>query len=156
MPIDQTRFTISLDEPLLESFDDYVHDRGYPTRSEAVRDLIRDKLFSDEDDDSGEKIGVLNVLFELKSKAPARVALRSRRVADMLKCSTQTPVGDDHSLAVFVLEGSAGRMKRFADAVLSIKGVLHGDLKFTGGVETLAALSTPRAEPRRRPAKAAT
>ena len=159
MPIDQARVTISLDEPLLESFDDYVHDRGYPTRSEAVRDLIRDKLLTDESVGFGDKLGILSLVFETKTKAPARVALRSRRVADIMKCSTQTPIGDDHILSVFVLEGSPGRMKRFADAVLSIKGVLHGELKFTGGTEDFAALSTPRSEPRseprRRPVKAA-
>jgi hypothetical protein len=46
-------------------------------------------------------------------------------------------------------------MRRFADAILSIKGVLHGELKFTGGVEQLTALSSPRPEPKRRPAKSA-
>lgn len=155
MAVDQARVTISLDEPLLELFDDFVHDRGYPTRSEAVRDLIRDKLLSEGNDDAIGKLGILNVVYEMKSKAPARVALRTRRIADMLKCSTQTPVGEDHLLAVFVLEGSPGRMKRFADAIISIKGVLHGELKFTGGMEELAALSTPRSEPRRRLARAA-
>jgi len=155
MAAELARFTISLDEPLLDLFDDFVHGRGYPTRSEAVRDLIRDKLLSEDGDPVGEKIGVLNVLFEMKSKAPARIALRTRRIADLIRCSTQTPVGEDHLLAVFILEGSPGRMRRFADAILSIKGVLHGELKFTGGVRELEALSTPRPEPRRRLAKAA-
>ena len=150
------RVTISLDEPLLDQFDDYVHDRGYPTRSEAVRDLIRDKLLSEESEASGHKFGVLSVLFEMKSKAPARIALRTRRVADMIRCTTQTPVGDDHLLSIFIMEGSTGRMRRFADAILSIKGVLHGELRFTGGVEQLAALSAPKPDLKRRPAKAAT
>jgi len=153
MPAELARVTISLDEPLLEQFDDYAHERGYPNRSEAVRDLIRDKLLSDESESAGEKFGVLSVLFEIKSKAPARISLRTRRVADMVRCSTQAPVGDDHLLAIFILEGSTGRMRRFADAILSIKGVLHGELKFTGGVAQLAAFSTPKPEPKRQPAK---
>ena len=154
MPIDQARVTISLDEPLLELFDDFVHDRGYPTRSEAVRDLIREKLLTEESEVVGDKIGVLSVVFEMKSKAPARIALRSRRVADMIRCTTQTSVGENHLLAVYVLEGSPGRMRRFADAILSIKGALHGELKFTAGVEELAALSTPREPSPRRLEKA--
>lgn len=152
MPVDLARVTISLDEPLLELFDDFVHDRGYPTRSEAVRDLIRDKILSDESDLIGDKIGVLSVVFEMKSKAPARIALRTRRIADLVRCSTQTPLGEDYLLAVFVMEGSPGRMRRFADAVISIKGVLHGDLRFTGAVEQLSSLSKPRLTPRK-PAK---
>jgi len=158
MPAELARVTISLDEPLLEQFDDFAHERGYPNRSEAVRDLIRDKLLSEvslseESESSGEKFGVLSVLFEVKSKAPARIALRTRRVADMVRCSTQTPVGENHLLAIFIMEGSTGRMRRFADAILSIKGVLHGELKFTGGVAQLAAFSTPKPHPKRQPAK---
>ena len=35
------RFTISLDEQLAAAFDDWLARRGYATRSEAVRDLLR-------------------------------------------------------------------------------------------------------------------
>ena len=35
------RFTISLDEELAEAFDAHIKQRGYATRSEAVRDILR-------------------------------------------------------------------------------------------------------------------
>jgi nickel-responsive transcriptional regulator NikR len=38
------RFTISLDEQLAARFDDWLARRGYATRSEAVRDLLRAEL----------------------------------------------------------------------------------------------------------------
>lgn len=41
---DVIRFGVSIDEALLESYDRYIADRGYATRSEALRDLIRDAL----------------------------------------------------------------------------------------------------------------
>src|SRR5918993_3181149 len=42
------RFGVSLDHHLLAEFDDVVRRRKYPTRSEALRDLIRDQLVSQE------------------------------------------------------------------------------------------------------------
>jgi CopG family transcriptional regulator, nickel-responsive regulator len=38
------RFTISLDENLASAFDELIKDRGYATRSEAVRDILRTHL----------------------------------------------------------------------------------------------------------------
>jgi CopG family nickel-responsive transcriptional regulator len=38
------RFTISLDEQLAAAFDTWLAERGYTTRSEAVRDLLRAEL----------------------------------------------------------------------------------------------------------------
>jgi CopG family transcriptional regulator, nickel-responsive regulator len=38
------RFTISLDENLATAFDELIKERGYATRSEAVRDILRTHL----------------------------------------------------------------------------------------------------------------
>ncbi len=38
------RFTISLDENLATAFDELIKNRGYATRSEAVRDILRTHL----------------------------------------------------------------------------------------------------------------
>ena len=38
------RFTISLDEHLAAAFDGLIKERGYATRSEAVRDILRSHL----------------------------------------------------------------------------------------------------------------
>ena len=41
------RFTISLDDSLAAQFDDWIAARSYDNRSEAVRDLIRERLSRD-------------------------------------------------------------------------------------------------------------
>ncbi len=38
------RFTISLDKALAKAFDSHIKQRGYSTRSEAVRDILRELL----------------------------------------------------------------------------------------------------------------
>ena len=38
------RFGISIDQRLLDSFDQLITDKGYVNRSEAIRDMIRNAL----------------------------------------------------------------------------------------------------------------
>jgi CopG family nickel-responsive transcriptional regulator len=44
------RTGLSLEQDLLEQFDEFIARRGYQNRSEAVRDLIREHLVSEEGD----------------------------------------------------------------------------------------------------------
>jgi len=39
-----SRIGVSLDSELLERFDKFIAEKGYDNRSEAFRDLIRDRL----------------------------------------------------------------------------------------------------------------
>ena len=41
------RVTISLEDGLLGEFDDYIKRKGYENRSEAIRDLLRQRLEAD-------------------------------------------------------------------------------------------------------------
>mgnify|MGYP001385390346 CR=1 FL=1 len=41
------RVTISLDDKLLDEFDAYIRHKGYENRSEAIRDLVRQRLERD-------------------------------------------------------------------------------------------------------------
>ena len=43
-----TRIGVSLEPELLDKFDKSIHEKGYVSRSEAVRDLIRDSLAENE------------------------------------------------------------------------------------------------------------
>ena len=42
-----TRFSVSLEADLLEAFDKFVHDGSFATRSEAIRQLLRQTLTRD-------------------------------------------------------------------------------------------------------------
>ncbi len=42
------RFGVSIPEDLINAFDTYIRERQYGSRSEAIRDLIREKLVEQE------------------------------------------------------------------------------------------------------------
>ena len=58
------RFSVSLEEELLAHFDDYIGRHGYVNRSEAVRDLIRSKLISEEWEQDSEVVGVVTLVYD--------------------------------------------------------------------------------------------
>jgi len=64
---DLTRITISLESALLEAFDRSNLAKGYSTRSEAIRDLIRDYLIREEAKgaagDSADQVAVVTLVY---------------------------------------------------------------------------------------------
>ena len=65
---DLTRISISLETSLLEAFDRSNTARGYTTRSEAIRDLIRDRLVREEATatraPTGDVVAVVNLVYD--------------------------------------------------------------------------------------------
>ena len=58
------RFSISLEEHLLESFDDYIQTQSYNNRSEAIRDLIRKSLIKQAWETDSKVMGVITLVYD--------------------------------------------------------------------------------------------
>ncbi len=62
---DLIRFGISIEQPLLQQFDKLIQSRGYQNRSEAIRDLIRKELVSQQlQDDDTASVGTITIIFD--------------------------------------------------------------------------------------------
>ena len=60
-----TRIGVSLEPELLEAFDRQVDRVGYKSRSEALRDLVRESLVTEKRKGDEEVIGSLTVLYDI-------------------------------------------------------------------------------------------
>ena len=60
------RFGVSMPGELLRGFDDYINLRSYKNRSEAIRDLVREKLVLEKEwkDKNENVIGVLVIVYD--------------------------------------------------------------------------------------------
>jgi len=59
------RFGVSIEEDLLENFDKIIEDKGYNSRSEAIRDLIRDYIIKEKWNLKKEKVaGSISLIYE--------------------------------------------------------------------------------------------
>jgi CopG family nickel-responsive transcriptional regulator len=130
-----TRISISLESALLEAFDRRNETKGYATRSEAIRDLIRERLVREEAERAeGEQVAVVTIVYDHHARElAARLIDKQHHHHDIVVSSLHVHLGERHCLEVSVLRGPAVEVRHLGDELLATKGVLHGDLMFTSG-----------------------
>jgi CopG family nickel-responsive transcriptional regulator len=130
-----TRISISLEGALLAAFDKSNAAKGYATRSEAIRDLIRDRLIrEDAGDAAAEQVAVVTLVYDHHARElAARLIDKQHHHHDLVVSSLHVHLGERHCLEVSVLRGPAKAVRHLGDELLATKGVLHGEITFTSG-----------------------
>src|SRR5204863_5921640 len=131
---DLTRISISLENALLEAFDERNTTKGYATRSEAIRDLSRERLVREESERAeGEQVAVVTLVYDHHARElAARLIDKQHHHHDLVVSSLHVHLGERHCLEVSVLRGPSAEVRHLGDELLATKGVLHGDMHFTG------------------------
>lgn len=125
------RFTISLDEKLAQEFDRLIRSRGYGNRSEAVRDILREKLEASrlEREEAPDCIAALSYVYNHHERDLAeRLTARSHEHHDLTVSAMHAHLDHDHCLETVILRGPTKAVRAFADAVMAERGVRHGAL----------------------------
>jgi CopG family nickel-responsive transcriptional regulator len=132
---DLTRVSISLETALLGAFDLFLAARGYENRSEAIRDLIRDRLVKEEAEHvGGEQVAVVTLVYDHHARElAARLIDKQHHHHELVVSTLHVHLGERHCLEVSVLRGPAGEVRHLGDELLAMRGVLHGELVFTSG-----------------------
>ncbi len=124
------RFGVSLDEGLLEQFDPFIERLGYKSRSEAIRDLIRERLVAEEWKSArGPAMGVLSLVYshEVRELSKKLTDIQHHHLGVILS-TTHIHMDEHNCLEVVILKGSAREIQEVAGRLLSAKGVKHGKL----------------------------
>jgi CopG family nickel-responsive transcriptional regulator len=134
-----TRISISLEDNLLSAFDGYLSSKGYSTRSEAIRDLIRERLIREQGREAkGEQVAVLAMVYDHHCRElAARLIDKQHHHHTLVISSLHIHLGSRHCLEVAVLRGPVAEVKRLGDELIATKGVLHGDMILTGVEDNL-------------------
>jgi len=121
-----TRFGVSIEDNLLEKFDEFIGEKGYSNRSEAIRDLIRKNLVEKEWEEKGEVAGGIAIVFEHDKRELANRILDIQHDFHDIIISSQHVHLDKHNcLEVIVVRGDAKDIERLASVLQSMKGVRH-------------------------------
>ncbi|MFC1650862.1 nickel-responsive transcriptional regulator NikR [Candidatus Latescibacterota bacterium] len=133
------RFGVSIGESLLEKYDALIDDKGYTNRSEAIRDLIRDKLVESEwKNDAGidNAIGTITIVYDHHTREVGdKLTDIAHNFHDLVISNMHVHLTHSSCLEVMVVKGAGDQIRNFADKVISIRGVKHGKLVITGLVE---------------------
>lgn len=126
------RIGISLEGDLLGQFDHLIEQKGYASRSEAVRDLIRDALVQrewSEADGGRERVAVVTLVYDHDSASLAQKLAHLQHENHKAVVSALHVHMDAHNcLEVLVLRGRAAEVVRMGEGLLSTKGVKFGRL----------------------------
>lgn len=119
-----TRFCVSLPEGLLEELDRRVIKKGYASRSELVRDLIRDLLSQERWEENEESIGVLSLVYDHHDRELTHrlLEIQHRHHVNVL-CSTHVHIDHHNCLEVIILKGRAGELELLATSIGGLRGV---------------------------------
>jgi len=128
-----TRFGVSLDEKLLKRFDRLIAGKGYANRSEAIRDLIRDSLVSEQwEAGTEETAGTITLVYSHDTRELNDTLNEIQHHHHAAVISTMHIHLDGHNcLEVLVVRGKGREIKRIADRLIGTKGVVHGKLTLT-------------------------
>lgn len=127
------RFGVSIDEKLLIRFDTLISDKGYVNRSEAIRDLIRDMLVTEEiSDPDSEVMGTLLMIYSHDARELSDTLNEIQHNNFKNIVSTLHVHIDEHNcLEVLIIKGRAREVQGIADRLISTKNVKHGKLTLT-------------------------
>jgi CopG family nickel-responsive transcriptional regulator len=128
-----TRFGVSIEPDLLKKFDKVIRKKGYTNRSEAIRDIIREKLIKEKSKDpNSETFGTLTIIYDhhtgnLTNKL---IEIQHEHNKEILS-NTHIHIDHNNCLEVLVLKGKTKNVEIFSDKIKSIKGIKNGELVIT-------------------------
>jgi len=125
------RVTVTLDDELTAEIGHFIETRGYQSRSEAFRDLVRAGLHHvhDETGESKDCVAALVYVYEHEVRDLAkRLADTRRQHHDLMMSTTAVDLDHDSCLEVALLRGATTDVRRFAAQVMAERGVRHGRL----------------------------
>lgn len=128
-----SRFGVSLEDDLLEAFDRSIGGQGYQTRSEAIRDLIRDHLIQRKiGQGNSEVIGVVTLVYDHRvHNLSDLLADMQHKAAVAVNASLHIHLDEDNCLEVIVIRGRADKVHEIAGKLIATKGVQNGKLVTT-------------------------
>jgi CopG family nickel-responsive transcriptional regulator len=124
-----SRFSVSLEEELLEALDNFVLENKFSNRSQALRALIEKNLVEKKWQcnnivagaivlvHSNTKLEIITKLSELQSK-----------YADIILSSQRFYLESDSCIEIVAVKGVAHKLTELSDLLLGIKGIAHGKL----------------------------
>ena len=126
------RIGVSLENELLSKFDKLIDKQGYQSRSEALRDLVRQRLSEERLGDSKtQAVAVVFLVYDHHSTklAEALISMQHKHIPDsnlQVISSLHIHLDEHDCLEIIVFRGLVGQINDAAEGMLSLKGVKLG------------------------------
>jgi len=127
------RFGVSIPDDLLDKFDDLIGKKGYTNRSEAIRDLIRDRLVENQWTESEhEVVGTATVVYNHEqSDLAQKLTEIQHRQHDLIISAVHVHLDAHNCLEVLIMKGGSEEVRKAGEQLISTRGVKHGKITMT-------------------------
>lgn len=124
------RFSVSLEADLLAEFDRYCAKRHLATRSEAIRQLLRETLTEQAwEEDSKDAAATLTLVYDHhRAQLSDKLLELQHQHTNVVVASTHVHLDHHNCLEVIFLRGRAKTLRDFADQLRGLKGIRTGHL----------------------------
>ena len=123
-----TRIGVSLPKNLLDEFDRIISTRGYSSRSEAIRDAIRNYISEYRwlESEKGEVVGVMVVVYDHNVKGVSDIIIDLQHdYNDIVTSSTHIHLNKDQCLELILVKGKMDKIRGLVDRLSATRGVLN-------------------------------
>jgi len=121
-----TRIGVSLPKNLLNEFDSIIRTRGYSSRSEAIRDAIRNYIAEYKwlEREEGEIVGVVTILYNhhYKGTSDSIISLQ-HSFGDVITSTMHIHLNEENCLEMVIVKGDMAKIKKLVDKITTVKGV---------------------------------
>ncbi|MDH7594232.1 MAG: nickel-responsive transcriptional regulator NikR [Methanomicrobiales archaeon] len=121
-----SRIGISLPKNLLDKFDEIISMRGYSSRSEGIRDAIRNYIthYQWMSDVKGERQGVITMVYDHNQRGLLQVLTDIQHdYMHVISASLHSHITHNKCLEVILLRGEGSDLKTIAERLMAQRGV---------------------------------
>ena len=118
-----------MEDSLLDDFDDFIQERHYQNRSEAIRDLIRNRIIEKQWEEDKDVMGVISLVYDHhQHKLQEKVTELQHDFHHQIVSTTHVHMDHHNCLEVIIVRGKAGDVRRLADSLKALRGVRNANL----------------------------
>ncbi|MCM8804853.1 MAG: nickel-responsive transcriptional regulator NikR [Candidatus Omnitrophica bacterium] len=123
------RFGVSMNKELLEKFDDFIKKKKYKNRSEAIRDIIREK-FVEQEWEKGENVaGCIVIVYEHNIHEIVDKIIDIQHKFSKYIISTQhIHMDEENCMEIVAVKGIVEKIKELYFYLKSLKGVKYSSI----------------------------
>lgn len=119
------RFGVSMERNLLENFDHFIQEHGFHNRSEAIRDLIREKLALEKGVSTHRVTGTVTIVYNhhIRNLTETITNIQHDYQKNIL-FSNHIHITHKYCMEVIVVVGEEKKLREFTNKIGGQKGVL--------------------------------
>ena len=133
------RVSLSLEDSLLDSLSRLVDQSNYDNRSEYIRDLIREQLIREQWAEGTDVVGTITLVYNHHQRTLCEKLIDlQHHCGEHVLASTHVHLSHEICAEMIMLRGKAKGLKKMANSMKKLRGVLHAELSMSTTGEQLS------------------